>query len=594
MSVAQLKKELTARAVDFSDCIEKSELVSRLASARLASPQAPVSSELPKGIDDPPTLEEMNKVQKSLNQSLKRLQSEYPPDCRLIISFRGLCGSSPMTCITLGNTKFIEIASQLSSRLINDKASVSTNFMNLVFCLGQIATLDEHGQKVRASNPTLLKALSEACGMYLRKEYFRNNDREEFIRTITMLIAGATVADETVVPILRAPHLFKIGTKGAYNPGSCVFGVLFYMNASYEEYGRGLLRKCKPKFFEAIVDFLEIAPLPDNLQQIYLTFSNLYIRTPPPDYPKNMMKILVDRGIGKYLIRDVRALQPEAIGFLMNLIQENGVCEGILSRDLLFALADAADSKMCPHETRDYISGILYNLVGTRSAPQQLASCNAIEPLMRLAACRYQIISEYGEVLLTKVQTLTGDVKVINRKCSLVGCNVRDKNLKKCSRCAAAWYCSQECQKKDWPQHKQVCNKLKENRPSVSKKQATMDRTVAMNFFSSHVVDFTEQAEDQNLTLPQCVVVVNLTQPTKQKTTIYSISEFYSNQINEEPFNQGLEIDLPRLRQSHANSPPGSAFIGIMIQSTSISAFVIPLKPNLGDVLAHLLNQNVR
>jgi hypothetical protein len=41
LSVAQLKKELTARGVDFSDCIEKSELVSRLASARLSSPQLP-------------------------------------------------------------------------------------------------------------------------------------------------------------------------------------------------------------------------------------------------------------------------------------------------------------------------------------------------------------------------------------------------------------------------------------------------------------------------------------------------------------------------------------------------------------------------
>lgn len=38
MSVKELKQELTSLGVDFSDCIEKSELVSRLASARLDCP----------------------------------------------------------------------------------------------------------------------------------------------------------------------------------------------------------------------------------------------------------------------------------------------------------------------------------------------------------------------------------------------------------------------------------------------------------------------------------------------------------------------------------------------------------------------------
>lgn len=30
----------------------------------------------------------------------------------------------------------------------------------------------------------------------------------------------------------------------------------------------------------------------------------------------------------------------------------------------------------------------------------------------------------------------------------------------KCSRCKLAWYCSRDCQVKDWPKHKQVCAKL--------------------------------------------------------------------------------------------------------------------------------------
>ena len=45
-------------------------------------------------------------------------------------------------------------------------------------------------------------------------------------------------------------------------------------------------------------------------------------------------------------------------------------------------------------------------------------------------------------------------------------CGKIASNLKKCGACGRSWYCSQECQRKDWKEHKKVCKTLKETIPA--------------------------------------------------------------------------------------------------------------------------------
>jgi len=40
------------------------------------------------------------------------------------------------------------------------------------------------------------------------------------------------------------------------------------------------------------------------------------------------------------------------------------------------------------------------------------------------------------------------------RTCQVCG----KESIKKCSRCNLAWYCSPDCQRKHWKEHKPVCN----------------------------------------------------------------------------------------------------------------------------------------
>jgi hypothetical protein len=43
-------------------------------------------------------------------------------------------------------------------------------------------------------------------------------------------------------------------------------------------------------------------------------------------------------------------------------------------------------------------------------------------------------------------------------------CKDPTAELKKCSRCSVAWYCSVECQKKHLKQHRDICKTIAEER----------------------------------------------------------------------------------------------------------------------------------
>ncbi|XP_077281435.1 zinc finger MYND-type containing 10 [Temnothorax americanus] len=62
--------------------------------------------------------------------------------------------------------------------------------------------------------------------------------------------------------------------------------------------------------------------------------------------------------------------------------------------------------------------------------------------------------------ILSDVYDLEKLDRIEAKKCSLC----QEPSKKQCSRCKEAWYCSRECQVKDWENHKNICNMITETK----------------------------------------------------------------------------------------------------------------------------------
>lgn len=51
--------------------------------------------------------------------------------------------------------------------------------------------------------------------------------------------------------------------------------------------------------------------------------------------------------------------------------------------------------------------------------------------------------------------------------CEKIGDSVHDKRMKLCQSCRATWYCSKQCQRLQWPVHREVCKDIGERRKAV-------------------------------------------------------------------------------------------------------------------------------
>lgn len=104
---------------------------------------------------------------------------------------------------------------------------------------------------------------------------------------------------------------------------------------------------------------------------------------------------------------------------------------------------------------KDDIHTLFYHDVGKQVIKIKPTSCNDF--------------SYYGEILIVD------KVELFNIRGCDVGICTKD-GIKKCGRCGNAFYCSKECQTRDWGSHKYVCGK-REQRDSKYQRAVYLTRT---------------------------------------------------------------------------------------------------------------------
>lgn len=108
--------------------------------------------------------------------------------------------------------------------------------------------------------------------------------------------------------------------------------------------------------------------------------------------------------------------------------------------------------------------GSPFNQTKHRVIAPAIASCQrGVEPSekpgMAIAVfIRGNDADPWASLAMVHMHTRDGSSALRVCKC----CSARDVDMHKCAQCMGNYYCSKECQKKDWPKHKKLCKRLSE------------------------------------------------------------------------------------------------------------------------------------
>jgi hypothetical protein len=275
--------------------------------------------------------------------------------------------------------------------------------------------------------------------------------------------------------------------------------------------------------------------------------------------------------IFKYIVSQVRNVDVTACGTLANLLQREEsdieVAKKKISRKVLEAICRVLKSNNdeaieIAHQIMVYIANHFQQL------RKQLMHAD-IESLMKpLLGSSKRRVSELAKLLLDKAKFTSGEIGVIHPLCQY--CKNRSEHTKVCSACKGVRYCSKECQKADWPQHKLKCADLKaymESSPHVGTKTHDQDRTLALRYLELHIHDIEQLFQENNLGKDEGIIHLDMTRVPHTMRCLKR--EDYFKEIAHDEYGERTKTTvLTQMQKLTADQ-----FIAVVLNNNTVSTF---------------------
>jgi len=357
-------------------------------------------------------------------------------------------------------------------------------YMRLIICLlcslFNLAVLDV-GQMV---SEDFLKCIADS---YLYSKTLHGDLPILFVINAVTILRHICL-DITLPRIRRTGHLLKIGMRGLYvmrdHEKHLAADFLQLYISGYEQY-----EECKPKVKESLVKSLRLLP-PDALTHILHLLSRILDKN-DNRVKKSILTAELMTVMSKHVDKYGKKEDDKAtihISTIMTITIMTDRLDGNLLKDHVYPLA----KKLCN--------------VGNKT----VSNCT-----------KYRYVERIAEIL--------GDA-TIERPCGNTDCNKSGFDFKCCAKCRGTKYCSAECQKANWPAHKQICGKIK-NEQRRKQDLATVRKYIKEN---------NRKIQNFGVEISAMVVVVDITS-SDTKMVAYSTANFFDTIIDTPPFNVNIE-----------------------------------------------------
>ncbi|KAL0489279.1 Hsp70-Hsp90 organizing protein [Acrasis kona] len=339
---------------------------------------------------------------------------------------------------------------------------------------------------------------------------------------------------------------------------------------SFDEKGRRALAATNDDFTNTLIQDCCTLQLGDNEDLIYLAQNSLIYA---PD--GRISLYLSNKDMVQYIVTLIGRGDITAIGSFSNMIHRSDIRQvrKAISERLIINVVKQlmSNNQEACNICLEILNFFFKHLIELK---EQLLSAHIDTVIQPLCSHRSSTINNFVKLFLEKIKIAKKDVPVIQPMCQY--CKERSKDIKKCSVCKTTFYCSGECQKNDWPDHKLVCHQIRDNQRNdgdkVSRETKDTDRTLALQFLQEKSTLIEQLFSKKKLSRDRCLLYVDMRMVPVQMDCL-SLAEF-DKKVKGQPFEQMCKLAVDEKMKKRGDQ----CYIAVVIHENIAITFTMMIK----------------